>query len=365
MRLESDEGKSGSYDGRILAGYLGLDKRMTNQWTLGLAASRIGVSADYLLEGGSGELELNLTGVHPYARFASAQGMEASVVLGAGVGKLENTREGVDQRESSDVRLLMAGVGGRRKVASGVLGGIDLALLADLGYGRLSGESRADLATLDDLMVHTLRLRGGVEGSHTRQLEAGATLTPFLEVAGRYDGGTGEHSSGIEVAGGVTYASPAQGVGLQARANILALSSQSDYQEYGASATFSLTPQGQGQGQGLSVSVTPRLGRPSGSANALWRDDPFALADASREPEFGVDARVAYGLGELRFGGTVTPFTELQWQDSDSRRVRAGVRMGQQARAGRGPEMQFYGERITRARADAEERINLLASWRF
>lgn len=363
LRLESDAGEEGSYDGNILAGYLGLDKRLTDQWTVGLAGSRIAVSAEYALESGEGELDLNLTGVHPYARFASAQGTEVSVILGWGTGKIENVREGAGGQETTDARLLMAGVGGRHNVARGVLGGMDVSLLGDVGYGKMSGDSDEQLETLADLSIHTFRVRSGVEGSYTRQLEAGATLTPFAEVAARYDGGTGDHSSGIEVAGGVTYASPAQGLGLQARASVLALSSRSDYREYGASATFSLTPQG--AGQGLSVSVTPRLGRPSGGADALWRHDPFALADRSREPRFGVDARMEYGMAELRFGGRVAPFTELQWLANENRRVRAGVRMGRQAPAGRGLDMQFYGERITRVHADAEERINVLANWRF
>ena len=363
VRLESDAEEEGSYDGRILAGYLGLDKRVTNQWTLGVAASRVGVSADYALESGKGELELNLTGVHPYARFASAQGTELSVILGWSTGKIENAREGAVEREATDVRLFMAGVGGRRKVASGILGGMDVALLGDVGYGQVSGESDETLETLDDLMIDTLRVRGGVEGSYTKELETGGTLTPFVELAGRYDGGSGKDSSGMEVAGGVTYAVPAQGLGLQARAYALVLSSRSDYREYGASATVSLTSQQ--RGQGLSVSVTPRLGRPGGGADALWRTDPFAFSGQPQEPEFALDARVEYGVAGLAFVGTVTPFTELQWLGDDRRRVRVGVRIGRKALAGRGLDVRFYGERTTDAGDDAEKRINLLANWRF
>ena len=363
VRLESDAEKEGSYDGRILAGYLGLDKRVTNQWTLGVAASRIGVSADYALESGKGELELNLTGVHPYARFASAQGTELSVILGWSSGEIENVREGAAEREATDTKLFMAGAGGRQKVASGILGGMDVALLGDVGYGQVSGESDEALETLDDLMIDTLRVRAGVEGSYTKALETGATLTPFVELAGRYDGGSGDDSSGMEVAGGVTYAAPAQGLGLQARAYALVLSSRSDYREYGASATVSLTSRQ--RGQGLSVSVTPRLGRPSEGADALWRTDPFALSGQPREPEFALDARVEYGVAGLAFGGTVTPFTELQWLGDDRRRVRAGVRIGRKALAGRGLDVRFYGERTTDAGDDADDRINLLANWRF
>lgn len=363
VRLESDTEKEGSYDGVILAGYLGLDKRVTNQWTLGVAASRIGVSADYALEDGSGELELNLTGVHPYARFVSAQGTELSIILGWSTGEIENVREGAAGREATDTRLFMAGAGGRRKAVSGILGGMDVTLLWDVGYGKVSGESDDTLETLDDLMIDTLRVRGGVEGSYTKELETGATLTPFVELAGRYDGGSGDDSTGMEVAGGVTYAVPTQGLGLQARAYALVLSSRSDYREYGASATVSMTSQQ--RGQGLSVSVTPRLGRPGGDADALWRNDPFAVSGQSQEPEFALDARVEYGVAGLEFGGTVTPFTELQWLGDDRRRVRTGVRIGRMALAGRGLDLRFYGERTTQARDDAEDRINILANWRF
>ena len=369
LRLESDAGKEGSFDGNILAGYLGLDKQVTDQWTLGLAGSRIGVSADYALDGGDGELDLTLTGVHPYARFASAQGTEFSLILGWGAGKIENAREGTTGRETTDAKLLMAGIGGRRRVASaGVFPGMDVTLLGDLGYGKMTGDSDEDLEILSDLAVDTLRVRGGVEGSYTTQLVTGATLTPFAEVAARYDGGSGDDSTGLEVAGGVTYAMPAQGLGLQARVNALALSSKKDYREYGASATLSLTPRT--PGRGLSVAVTPRYGRPSGRADALWGRDSFALGEGSRDTEFAFDARVEYGLPVLPFAGTAAPFAELQWLGHEDRRVRGGLRIGIQTPAGSGPSMrraniELHGERITRAYADAEQRVNLQASWRF
>ena len=256
------------YDGDLRAGYVGLDAWLDDRWQIGVAASRIQVTADYSLAGGGGELDVALNGIHPYARLVADERREFWIMLGAGAGEIKNVRNQATGRESNDVDMYMAAAGARQAMGS-LADGLDVALLGDAGFGRLSSNAGTGLETIDNLAVDTWRARVGAEASYAMAQQDGTSITPFAEVAARIDGGGEEGTeTGIEVAAGVFYADPASGFGLEARGRMLALYSGDDYQEYGASLTASLSP-GAG-GEGLSLSLSPRLGSESSGVRALW-----------------------------------------------------------------------------------------------
>ena len=351
------------YDGDLVAGYLGVDAWLNERWLIGVAASRTGVKADYGLESGNGKLDLTMTGIHPYVRYAPDERSELWVILGAGTGGIGNRREGLAERESSDVKLYMGAAGGRLALVPGAVGGIDVAFLSDVGFGALESDAGTGIETIDNLAVETWRARIGVEGSYTLALEDSKTLTPFLEVSGRYDGGGGDGDTGVEVAGGLSYADPKSGFGVEARANMLALYSQSDYREHGASLTASLTPKP--GGEGLSLAVTPRVGRQARGADVLWRDDPFAVVNGSTDAvEMSLDARVGYGVSVPALKGMLTPFGEVRLWDGDGRRMRAGVRFGRTGLVDGGFSMEIFGDQNSTG-GDAEHRIGLVGRYRF
>ena len=351
------------YDGDLVAGYMGIDVWLNERWLIGVAASRMGVKADYGLESGNGELDLTMTGIHPYVRYAPDERSELWVILGAGTGGIGNRREGVAARESSDVKMYMGAAGGRLTLAPGALGGIDVAFLSDVGFGALESDVGTGIEAVDNLGVETWRARIGVEGSYTLALADSKTLTPFLEVSGRYDGGGGDGDTGVEVAGGLSYADPKSGFGVEARANMLALYSQSDYREHGASLTASLTPKR--GGEGLSLAVTPRVGRQARGADVLWRDDPFAVVNGSTDAaEMSLDARVGYGVSVPALKGMLTPFGEVRLWDGDGRRMRAGVRFGRTGLVDGGLSMEIFGDQNSTG-GDAEHRIGLVGHYRF
>ena len=363
--FDSDSGNGERYDGDLFAGYLGVDVWLNEHWLAGVAASQTGVAANYGLQGGGGKLKLTMTGAHPYLRFAPSERTELWVILGAGLGEVENRREGGAPRESADVKLYMGSAGFRQLLASGVAGGVDFALLGDLGLGRLDGDAGTGLQAIDGLALETLRARVGVEGSYPQVFASGKRLTPFVELAGRYDGGSGDNETGVEIAGGIAYADPASGLGLEARGNVLALYSQSDYQEYGASVTASLSP-GPG-GEGLSLALTPRLGTPTRGADMLWRDDLLVSANRRSDPAAAsLDARIAYGVSVPALKGILTPFGEVRWYDRDGRRMRAGVKFGKtNSSFGIALDLELFGEQIWTDSTDAEERVNIVGKWRF
>ena len=352
----SDPGDRTGYDGDLKAGYLGADVRLGDRWLAGAAVSRTGAQADYeRVEGANdGHLDVSLTSVHPYVRFAPDARTEVWSVLGAGVGEIEDG--GGSAVATSDLTMWMGSTGARRALAPA--GPVDLALLGDAQFVRVETEDGDEARVIQGLTVDVWRLRAGVEGSYTSVLENGAAVTPFAEIAGRYDGGDGGGETGVEISPGVYYSDPASGFGLEARARALLLHSGEGYEEYGASVTASLAP-GAG-GEGLSLSLSPRWGTGSDEGvGMLWNDDGFGRTRHPGDSTMSLDARAGYGIRTMR--GLLTPFGGLGWRERETRRVRLGVRFI--GRADSGPHvlsLQLSGERYDSVGNAPDYRVGLI-----
>ena len=365
--FDSEGSDEGRYDTDLKAGYLGVDKWLNQRWLGGVATSRIRVDSEYGLDsGGGGRLKFTMTSVHPYLRYSPDASNEWWVILGAGTGDIENQREVLLEPESSRVLLYMGATGLRRVLTTwGTVA--DLALVGDLGFGYLDGQSDTDDQTIDNLALETLRLRLGLSGSYTFELSEQQTATSFIEVAGRFDGGEGDSDFGLEFSGGVVFAHPPSGLALELRGNILGLYTDRFYREYGASATVSMTSQA--GGEGLSLAVTPRIGQQTQGADILWRDAPFALAEGSSDlSAMSLDTRVGYGFSApALMGGSrvlLTPFGEMRLKSEDERRLRAGVRFGGTGSADGGSHVEFFVDQDDDS-GDVQHRVGLVGRWRF
>ena len=324
--FSSQPSRGSSYDGDLRAGYLGLDTQVDDQWLAGVAVSQAKAEADYALGiGGAdndGKMDVTLTSLIPYVRFAPDSESELWAIVGAGQGAIENSRPGAtfDQgQERSDVAMLMASAGARHAVAIG--DPLDWALLGDVGFGRILTEDGVE--AIAGLTVDTWQARVGVEGSYTVDAGDGGTLTAFIEIAGRYDGGD-EGETGLELSPGIYIARPDTGFGLELRGRALVLHSAENYEEYGLSATASVTPRS--DGTGLSLSLSPRWGDDTGGADALWRDDSLGLlgSPSGNRNTVSLDARVGYGVRAMN--GLLTPFSQFGLRDEDSQYWRVGAR---------------------------------------
>ena len=236
-----NDSESANYDGDLKALYLGVDTWINEQWLAGFATSRTMVDSDYSLENSDGgNLELTLTGLHPYLRFVPDERSEYWIILGTGDGEIENQRRNESEPERNEVKMSMGAAGVRRTLSPNDRG-VDLAIIGDAGFGRMETKSESGLQTIDNLRLNTWRVRLGVEGSKTKSLAHGATLRSFAEVAGRLDGGAGDEESGLELSVGMFFFNPNNGLGLEVRGRTLLLHSAEDYQEYGGSITGSLS----------------------------------------------------------------------------------------------------------------------------
>ena len=361
--FESRPDRGSTYDGDLKAGYLGIDARLDDRWLAGVAVSTTSAEADYDTGGGgsgeSGRLEVTLTGVNPYLRYAADARSELWTILGGGWGEIENASAEATTRETSDMRMLMGAAGIRH--ALDPFESLDFAFLSDVGFARV--ETDDGLEAIDGLTVDTWRLRMGVEAAHTAELATGAAITSFVEVAGRFDGGEDDEEVGVEISPGFYLSDPILGLGVEVRGRLLALHTADSYKERGLSMTASLSP-GSG-GLGLSLSLSPRWGAPVGDAETLWRDHALERLDSGegRRDSLSLDARVGYGLRAMN--GLLTPFGELGLRDGDSRRMRVGAQFARRTTGVGTLDMELSGERRDGAWDEPEHRVDLIGRLRF
>ena len=294
-------GKEGALtlDGDVTTGVLGADYE-SGKVLMGVALAYSAGDGSYTMGDVKGELESTLASVHPYLRYTVSERLSVWGVLGLGEGELKHemkiTGENTDKRVETDISMGMAAFGTRGALAS--VAGYDFTWKSDVLVVRTESEAVPDLNAAD---ARTRRLRLMLEGSREVELAEGI-LRPSLEVGLRYDGGDAETGSGLELGGGLRYAN-SKGFTLEVRARGLLAHEQSDYEEWGVSASVSLTP-GAG-GRGLSMRVGSNWGAASSGMDRLWSQR--TAAGGSFDPDARLEAEVGYGLDAMR--GLLTPYT--------------------------------------------------------
>ena len=328
-------------DGEVLTGTLGADA----EWDRLLAGVAISLSegAGTFDNPGvdSGAVESTMTVVSPYARWKVTERVSAWGLAGWGTGAMRITQDAIagDVNESTgtgpgraekvtrtDLSMQLGALGARGALLEpDEAGGMDLALKADAfwvrtEWDRVSGET--------DTTADASRVRLVLEGGRAFEVGDGATLRPALELGVRHDGGDAETGAGVELGGGVSYADPATGLSIEAKARMLVAHVDSDYEEWGMSASARLDP-GE-RGRGLSFSLSPTLGASSSAAERLWgARDARALAPdgGAFEPAQGLQGEMGYGLALFGDRFTGTPNLGFGMSDGGARDYRIGWRL--------------------------------------
>ena len=343
------------YDGELRTGWLGIDAR-AGPWVAGLAFSHGKGEADYSFDqdglSGQGRLETTLNAFYPYGRWTIDEGLELRAVLGAGTGEARHVLD-EEEAETSDLAMRMASVGVRRELPA--VGEFDLAVRADASIAQLETDSGPQF--IDNLSADTWRGRVGLEASRRFVLSEDAALTPFVEAAGRGDGGDGLTGAGIELAGGVRYRAP--GLEVEARGRWLAAHVEAGARERGVSVTARVGPGA--HGRGLSLLVAPRWGAETGRADALWSEEMPRLSGGTGNDAASLDARMGYGLA-LAPQGLLTPFAETALTGGERRRLRLGTRFDA---TGADLGVELAGERRESAVAAPEHALTLDVIVRF
>ncbi len=347
-----------SYDGTLTSGYVGLDVSKTASWIAGVAVGRTMGTADYDLTVTDGTLETTLNSIYPYVHWTGPGCcIEVWGIGGFGTGEAEANAM------TSDLSMSLGMVGLRAQLVGGSSGGLDLDLIGDAGITKLS-TSGGESASLSDLEASVQRVRIGLEASRTSDMGNGMLVTPFAQVAGRYDGGDGQTGNGLEVAGGLRIAGGR--AGLEARGRLLAMHTGDDVKEHGVSVVAYVRPMGSG-GQGLSMSLAPRMGADTEMTNNMWREEPTSDVRLSSRSGAAVKAEIGYGLVHPMMSSLlVTPFGTMDMAGDDQRRMRLGARFGGAIGTKNTVlSLEFAGERIEGSNRTTEHRIGLLGRMSF
>ena len=348
---------SSSYEGTLTSGYVGLDVSKTATWIAGVAVGRTMGTADYDVTVTDGTLETTLNSVYPYVHWTGPGCcVEVWAVGGFGTGEAEANEM------TSDLSMSLGMVGLRAQLVGGASGGLDLDLIGDAGITKLS-TSDSGSASLSNLEASVQRARVGLEASRTSDMGNGMLVTPFAQVAGRYDGGDGQTGNGLEVAGGLRIAGGR--AGLEARGRLLAMHTGEEVKEHGVSVVAYVRPMGTA-GQGLSMTVAPRLGADTQMSNNLWREEPMSDVRLTSRSGAAVKAEIGYGLVHPMMSSLlVTPFGTMDMAGNDQRRMRLGARFGSIGDTTSVLSFELAGERIQRSGRSADHRIGLLGRMSF
>ena len=345
-------------DGDVLTATLGVD-RAHGQWLAGVALSHSLGDGGYAMEGSrlQGDLENDLTSIHPYLRYAVNDDLDVWGVLGYGEGRLSVKSEAGDTLRT-DTRLRMAAFGARGTLLeTSDAKGMELATQTELMFTQMRSDEILELPSTN---AYAHRLRVILEGSRAFTWEDGQQLTPALELGFRNDWGSAESGFGLELEGRVSYANPASRLTLEGAVRGLLAHEASHYREWGASGTLRLEPEA--SGQGLSVALASNWGPAESGVEGMWSRQTlsgFVPQNQNFVQEGSLDVQLGYGFWMPAMEGLVTPFTQLTVSNAGESRSRTGLMFIRHNTWARPIRMEFTGERIESDAGQPEHRIGL------
>ena len=299
-------GRSGdAWDGSQWTGWLGVDGRLNEGLTAGVALSHGEGETDYRPGAFEGSLETSLTALWPYLQMKTVDGGAMRLVLGVGTGDAEH-RASDGTVEKEDLSLLAGSVSGRMPVAR--RSAFTLSAIGGASLAQIETDGSSSTSSLGGLKATSWRLRAGVEAEHNGfALTTGSEwqVRPRGALALRQDGGDGVTGTGMEVSAGMRLSAPGSRFGLDASGHWLALHSEDGTQEWGASLEARLNPAA--GGRGLSLALGPSWGQQQNGA--LTRERLFDEDRNAAPQRLSLTARAGYGFAAA--GGLLTPFADM------------------------------------------------------
>ena len=320
--FEDEPNSDSGHDGEMETVWLGADKPIGDDTLAGLALAYSEGDADYHFmpsaasESRAGNLALELTSIHPYMLFHLDSHRKTWVILGYGEGDLK--QESAEKTTETNLDMWMAMAGMRQLLPS--VRGVQMVLVGDAGFVTLETDAIAEKSSVSDLSVDVRQMRLGVE---FEMLGAGS-LRPFGGTYARYDGGDGAEGAGLELSGGFRMSNPSSRFALELEGHWLAMHSDGDYEEWGASLTAAVLPAS--TGRGLSWSVSTRWGANRPESGVLWSQETVEREWADRERELSLQAQANWGLGLGVEGEVLVPFAQLELDAGELREMKLGMR---------------------------------------
>ena len=307
-----------TWDGDLFAAHLGADMRFGNGLIAGLAGSWFDGSVAYT-DRGYGEAidgthESRMVSAHPYLGWSSTMGSNLWATLGYGRGEIaiDDDKAG---RQASDSNLRTVATGGRVRL-SGVPSSFDLK--GEAWMTRLAVDDNGE--GIEGMAANTQRVRLAGEAAHTFGFASGASLTPSLELGVRMDGGDGETGAGVELGGGLRYATARLTVETTSR---VLLAHAGDTKEWSAGLSVEFSPKD--DGRGLSFRLQPSYGETGSGIAQLWDQGVTGTGLTGFSPTMQMDTEVGYAVP--LFAGLLTPYSGFSFSEDGTRGYRFGGRM--------------------------------------
>ena len=324
-------GNAVGWTGNVAGGLLGADVPFGAHGLAGLGVSHFQSAFDYQYTNAAGETrpgtyQTTMTSVHPYAKWAPGTDKSVWLTGGYGLGEVTLEESGLGP-QSADSWWATLAAGGLVRLSPDVAllpgGRTTVDLKTEAWLTRFEVQDNA--AFLEDLGVHTHRLRLAVVGEHTWELESGGILTPLLEFGVRRDGGDGVTGLGVELGGRVGYVDPSGRFTVEGRGHVLT-AHEGGKDEWGAGGVIRLAPRA--DGQGLWFTVQPAYGALAGGAERLWEQGVTQPAGAAAPAGARVEAELGYGVLTPGGQGVVTPYGGLALAGAGQTRYVVGTRLG-------------------------------------
>ena len=330
---------------------LGIDEQR-GAWLTGVMVGRSsGEGGWYGSDGRMGSVSMSLTGAYPYAAYTMSKRTSLWGVAGYGSGELQLVTSG-GRTYNTDVSLAMAAVGLRAEIiANEANSGATIAILADGLLTSMKSKAGTGLSATDG---NRSRLRLGLESRWAFEAGRGA-FVPRAEVSLRHDGGDGENGLGAEIGAGIAYSNRDDTLIFDISGRSLVLNRNSDFREWGVSASVRYDPQPQTD-RGLSLSLRQTTGTgTAGDTDELMAataiEEIVGGSSLSRSGSF--DAEAAYGIPA--FGGRMTGTPLVGYNMSnDTNEVRVGWRLTSARRPNRA-WFEFGAEVMRREQANDNE----------
>ena len=315
-----------AWDGKMVSGYMGVDRWVNEKVLTGLSVSLTKGNFDYTDatpgEEGRGDYYVKMLSVSPYVSWFLSDDVYLWSALGYGRGGIDIDDEEAHSVASSDLSYKSVAVGGSGR-------------LFDVGDTTFSLKSEAfkvwmdvegDDYLIDELSVGVHQLRLSMEGSYEYRFASGTWFNPLVEVALRHDGGDGETGTGVELGGGFLYENPNLGLSVSGRGRWLAAHSSQEFSQWGVGGAV-IFDTGADK-RGALFSVAPEWGDTSSGVEGLWERGVEGLSSKDGgDAGMHLDAEFGYGLSALGGDGLLTPYSGLRLGGDGRRQYRLGSRL--------------------------------------
>ena len=276
------------YSGEAETQLLGVDFSVLQNNIVGLALMSSESDSSYSWGTVQENLRTSLRSVIPY--FTKDLNANYSIWASIGYGRGSSTVLSDNQIIStSPLSMNLGALGVRRSLRSG--DSLNLSIRTDLSGINLSSK-KTELTS--GLSATARQFRMALDGSLSRQVSRGLTVTPFGQVGLRYDHGDDIRGHGLEIRGGLRLTTPS--IQIEARGNQFKLNDYASTQESGWSITASYDLNNDQVGWNLQLS--PSYGCVSRGEEFNWMRsatlETVAFGDSCNSRE-ALQAKVGHG----------------------------------------------------------------------